>query len=45
MVITRYPLPQSNDNLPLLFLCGNYPIVLLDNIINDCICILAGPNE
>ena len=32
MEITRSPLPQNNDNLSLPFFCGNYPIVLLDNI-------------
>ena len=30
--ISRYPLPRNNDNSPLHFFCGNYPIVLLDNI-------------
>ena len=26
---------------PYPFFCGNYPIVLLNNIINDCICIIT----
>ena len=46
MVITRYPLQQNNGNSPLPFFGGNYPIVLLNNIINYCICILNGlPGE
>ena len=32
MVIARYTLPQNNDNLPLPFFGGNYPIVLRNNI-------------
>ena len=30
--ITCYPLPQNNDNLPLPFFGGNYPIFIIDNI-------------
>ena len=29
---TRYSLPQNNGNLTLLFLGGNYPFFLLDNM-------------
>ena len=32
MVITCYPLPQNNGNLPLPFFGGNYPIILLGDI-------------
>ena len=32
MGITRSTLPRNNGNLPLPFFCGNYPIVLLNNI-------------
>ena len=32
MVITRYSLPQNNDNLPLTFFGDNLTIVLMDNI-------------
>ena len=32
MVMTRFPLPQNNGNLPLPFFGGNYPIIILDNI-------------
>ena len=32
MGINRSPLPQNNDNLPLLFFGVNYPIVIQDNI-------------
>ena len=42
MVITRSPLPQNDGQLHLPFFGGNYPIVILDNINNDCICILTG---
>ena len=35
MGITRYPLPLNNSNLTLPLFGGNYPIFLLDNIIND----------
>ena len=42
MGITRSLLPQDIGNLPVPFFCGNYPIVLLHNIINDCICIITG---
>ena len=42
MAINRYILPQNNGNLPLSFSGGNYPIVILDNIFHDCICILTG---
>ena len=45
MVITRSPLPQNDGQLHLPFFGGNYPIVILDNINNDCICILTGPTE
>ena len=41
MVTTHYTLPQNSYNLPLPSFGGNYPIVLLDNIIIDCICILT----
>ena len=36
----NYPfsVTQNNGNLPLSFLCGNYQIVLLDNISHDRIC-------
>ena len=42
MVITRSPLPQNNDNLPLPFFGGNYPIVLLNIFINHRIYIFTG---
>ena len=42
MGITRSPLPQNNGNLTLPFFGGNYLVFLLDNITNDCICILTG---
>ena len=42
MGITCYPLPQNNCDLPLPFFGGNFPIVLLDNIINYNTCILPG---
>ena len=45
MEITRSTLPQINGNLPLPFFGGKYPIVLLNNIIHDCICILTGSPE
>ena len=40
MGITRYPLPQKNGNLSVPFFVGNYLIVFVNNIINDCACIL-----
>ena len=42
MGITRSTLPLDNGNLPLPFFVGNYPIVLLNNFICYCICILSG---
>ena len=41
MGITLSPLPQNNGNLPLPFLVV-ITHFLLNNIINDCICILTG---
>ena len=38
MGITRSPLPQNIGNLPLPCFVGKYPIVLMDNIINDFVC-------
>ena len=42
MVTTRSPLPQNNGNLTLPFFGGNYPMVILVNIINYYIFILIG---
>ena len=42
MGINRPRLKQSNGNLPLPFWGCYYPIVILDNIINDCIFIWNG---
>ena len=44
-IITRYPLPQNNGDLTSLLFGGNYPIVLLNNIIYYCIYILVGSLE
>ena len=42
MGITCFPLPRNNRNLTSPIFGGNYPILLLNNIFNDCICILTG---